>query len=203
MNEPTTQRFNLPLEEILERLQRLQDLDDILPGEDSPLGQTTKEFFINSWVNARDGLLTKTPKMRVYPTSSGPAPRVFRFELETSYKSKRSRDSEVELVEGHLRGTIRYRADIFLADPNEPSVGVFLDPDQHFFHPNFSRSHGILCLGDAPSGPYELADLLEDLYWILTYQNRNSSDPADPEAARYFALHPDAMKGLEDVSPLY
>jgi hypothetical protein len=37
----------------------------------------------------------------------------------------------------------------------------------------------------------------------LSYQNRRPHHPADFEAARYFALDPDAMSGLEPVPPLY
>lgn len=190
------------LDQFLQRLAGLQALDDVLPDEESPVGKATAEFFANNWRNACDGLLAKTKRIRVRPTSPLPAPRGFRFEIDTRFKQKQGPEP-VALVDGPIRGTIRYRADLFLADPDEPSIAVFLDPEQHFFHPNYSRNFGVLCLGGIPSGPYPLDALLEHLYWILTYQNTSSSDPADREAARYFACDPDAMAGLENVEPLY
>jgi len=191
-----------PLLALLRRLVRFQEFDDLLPDESSPLGRTTLEFFANNWVNARDGLLRKTRRIRVRPQHSLAAPRVFHFEIACKYKRKRNPQDAIEFVDGPLRGTIRYRADLFVADPEEPSVAVFLDPDQHFFHPNYSRAFGVLC-SNIPWGPYPLDSLLEHIYWIVTYQNRSSADAADLEAARYFALDPDAMRGLELVEPLF
>jgi hypothetical protein len=46
--------------------------------------------------------------------------------------------------------------------------------------------------------------LLENhVYPIVSYQNRQPTHPADIEAARYFALEPAAMQGLEPAPPLY
>ena len=140
--------------------------------------------------------------MRVEPQPS-PAPRVFRFELDVPFKQKRGPEALVERVAGPLTGTIRYRPDLYTAPADEPSVLVFVDRQLHLFHPNFSRQHGWLCTGHLPPGPFPLEALLEHVYGILTYQNRSTSDPADLQAARYFATDPGAMDGLELVEPLY
>jgi hypothetical protein len=48
-----------------------------------------------------------------------------------------------------------------------------------------------------------LSDLLEHLYSILTYANFSTTDPADFEAAQYFAHAPHALDGLHDPEPLF
>ena len=103
-------------------------LDDELPDESTPIGRTTREFFDNNWERARTGLLSQTTKLRVAPQPS-PAPRVFHFELDCTFKRKTSPDALVELARGPLRGTIRYRADIYTAPPDVHSLTVFV---QHF-----------------------------------------------------------------------
>lgn len=192
----------VPIEELVRRLAALVELGDELPDESTPLGIATREFLRNNWSRARDGVLARTTRLRVDPEPT-PAPRVFHFELDGPYKRKRRPDALVELVEGTLRGTIRYRSDLYTAPAGEPSLAVLVDPSLRFFHPNHSRLHGALCLGHLPPGPFPLEDLLEHLYGILTYQNLSTSDPADPEAAAYFARDPHAMRGLETVEPLY
>lgn len=193
------------LMEMLQSLHRLAALDDLSPDPDDPLGRESVEFFTHNWKNARDGLLSKTSKIRVQPNVPVPDPRIFFFEMDIPYKRKQqlppSSAATVELVDGPLRGTIRYRADIRTADPDEPTIGVFLDPEQCFYHPNYSQRFGVLCIGDSP--PQALNDLLEHLYWILTYDSTNTYDAVDHDAASYFALAPDAMMGLEDIAPLY
>ena len=187
---------------LLRRLVRLQELDDLLPDPTTPFGKMTFEFFSNNWINARDGLLRKTQRLRARPRFPGPAPRVFSFEADCKYKRKRNVDDAIQLVDGPLRGTIRYRPDLFIADPEEPSIAVFLDPDQHFYHPNHARALGLLCTGALPwAFPLDL--LLEHIHLLVSYQHWSASDPADLEAARYFALDPDAMRGLEHVEPLF
>ena len=188
--------------DLLGRLAAIMALEDELPDESTPIGRATREFFANNWERARDGLLARTTKLRVEPQPS-PAPRIFHFELDCTFKRKRAPDALVELAEGPLCGTIRYRPDLYTAPAGEPSLMVFIDPAQQLFHPNYSRRHGVLCTGDLPPGPFPLEDLLEHLYGILTYQNRSTADPADLEAAQYFAHDPDAMNGLEAVEPLY
>lgn len=173
--------------------------------DDSPLAMIAAEFFCNNWADACDGLLQKTRLLRVYPEWAA-APRAFRFELDRPYKRKRGPEAPVELCPGPILGLIRYRADLF-ANPNLPYIAVQIDPTLAFFHPNCSRQRGCLvCLGDLPETlfPYPLDLLIETrLYPILTYQDRRPSHPFDLEAARYFALQPEAMEGLEPVAPLY
>ena len=205
MSEQRVNRARSPAHSLMESLQslhRLAALDDLSPDPDDPLGRESVEFFTHNWKNARDGLLSKTSKIRVQPNVPVPDPRVFFFEMDIPYKRKLpSSDATVELVDGPIRGTIRYRADILTADREEPTIGVFLDPEQHFYHQNYFSRFGLVCIGVNP--PQALGDLLEYLYWILTYDNTSTSDAADRDAARYFALDPDAMKGLENVEPLY
>jgi hypothetical protein len=192
-----------PIAAMLQQLVRLQDLDDTLPDETSPRGRATREFFENNWKIAREGILRKTERIRVRPNRPGDTPRVFHFEIDCNYKQKRRASDPVELADGPLRGTIRYRADLFSGDTDEPTIAVFLDPVQGFYHPNYSREFGILCTGPLEPSPFPLDALLEHIYWIVTYQNTCIHDPADGEAARYFALDPEARSGLGEVPPLY
>ncbi len=175
------------------------------PADDSPLMKIAQEFFANNWADCRDGLLAKTSRLRVFPEWSA-APRVFRFELDRPYKSKVGRDAPVELQPGPIRGLISYRADLFM-DITMPYIAVQIDPDLAFLHPNCSRQRGsLVCLGELPDNlfPYPLDLVLETrLYPILSYQDRRPSHPFDLEAASYFALHAEAMDGLEPAEPLY
>lgn len=192
----------------LERMMRMM-LDrverDGMPDEDEPLGLLTREFFSNTWSDCRDGLLKKTDRIRVSPRSL-PIPRAFRFQIDCPYKRKLDADSPVELMPGPVSGEVIYRGDLF-QDPDGPCLAVMIDKDLGYFHPNYSRERGYLCIGelnDLPPGPIPLDRLLENhLFPIVSYQNRRPSHPADIEAARYFALEPTAMDGLTPVMPLY
>jgi hypothetical protein len=164
----------------------------------------TREFLAHSWESCRDGLLRKTRRIRVEPEPR-PVPRMFRFEFDLPYKRKAGPEAPVELDSGPIRGLVIYRADL-LANLHEPCVAVRLDASMGFLHPNYSRTLGLVCLGDTTEfqGPVPLDVLLANhLYPILSYQNRRPHHPADFEAARYFALDPDAMSGLEPAPPLY
>jgi hypothetical protein len=191
------------LESFMQNL--LQNLGEQMAEEDDPLDCIRNEFFANSWKECCDGLLAKTSRLRVWPEVS-PAPRVFEFEIDTPYKRKRQEDSSVELMPGPVRGRVIYRGDMFV-NPEGPCVVVLIDRTLGYFHPNYSRRNGFLCLGDLsnlPPGPIPLEPLLENhIYPIVSYQNRRPMHPADVEAARYFALDPSAMQGLEPVPPLY
>jgi hypothetical protein len=132
-----------------------------------------------------------------------PTPRVFRFWIDRPYKRQARSDAPVELASGPITGTIYYRHNMFaVEDQAVPTVAVALD-DRTLLHPNFSRRHGILCLGSLPSGPVSLSRLLEHLYRILSYANVRVTHPADINAAEYFASDPDALRGLDKVQPLY
>jgi hypothetical protein len=172
---------------------------------DSPLMKIAREFFVNNWNDCREGLLAKTSLLRVYPQWSA-MPCTFRFELDRPYKSKRGHNGPVELQPGPIRGLIAYRADLFV-DTSVPYIAIQVDPALNFFHPNSSRQRGsLVCLGELPDNlfPFPLDLLLETrLYPILTYQDRRPSSPFDLDAANYFALHPEAMDGLEPAEPLY
>jgi hypothetical protein len=191
------------LERLLQAALAFARRDDV-PEEDDPLGRLSREFFANNWAECCDGLLQRTGRIRVWPEPS-PAPRAFRFEIDCAYKAKVG-DEPVELRPGPVRGQVMYRGDMF-TNPDGPCVAVFLDRDQCYFHPNFNRERGILCLGDLnnlPPGPVPLERLLENhVFPIVSYQNRRPVHAADAEAARYFALEPSAMDGLESVEPLY
>ena len=171
----------------------------------SPLSQNALEFFANNWAATADGLLKKTDRIRVLPEQS-PAPLAFDFEIDTPYKRKQGPESTVELMPGPVRGRIFYRADMF-ENPGGPQAAVMIDPLLGYFHPNYDGNRGILCYGDPrnlPNGPLQLGPLLENqIYPVLSYQNRRPSHPLDLEAARYFALDPAAMNGLEPPQPLY
>lgn len=203
----TTQTDPLPPEETLRHLMAMvqQHATGSPSDDDSPLAAIAREFFANNWADCCDGLLQRTPTLRVYPEWSA-APQAFRFELDRPFKQKRKSDAPVELCDGPIRGLIRYRGDLFV-NPALPYIAVQIDPEQAFFHPNCSRRRGsLVCLGELPDSlfPYPLDLLLETrLYPVLTYQDRRPSHPFDLEAASYFALHPEAMDGLEPVAPLY
>jgi hypothetical protein len=188
------------LSDLLEELQGLAGLDEGLPDPTTDEGQATLDFFANNWSEASDGLLSRTRQVRVQPLP-GAGPRSFSFEFDRPYKRKQP-GGLVELVPGPVRGRILYRPNVLAPDPGSRSVVVFIDSDG-FYHPNYSRMHGILCVGDIPPGPYPLEALIEHVYSIVSYQNMDSMNPADHEAVRYFGTDPDALDGLTDVQPLY
>ena len=188
------------LEALLEHLRRTGAFEPS-PEDDTPLARMTREFFCNNWIAARDGLLAKTDKIRVYQEAS-PAPRCFRFEMAVPYKCKHG-DGPVQVAAGPVRGEIRYHPHVFECEPGTPSVAVSLDEDLGYFHANYSRRYQLLCLGDLPSGPFPLDALLEHLYSILSYANWRSFHPADTEAAYYFATDPTALEGVGNPQPLY
>lgn len=193
------------MQQLLEHLTRLLAQPDDLPDQETPLGRLTSDFLAGNWELCADGLLSRTKLIRVQPEYS-PAPRVFHFEIDTPYKRKLGPDAPVELMPGPVRGAIHYRGDMF-EQPDLPYVAVQMDPSLAFFHPNCSRQRGhMLCLGDIPLSlfPISLDLLLETrIYPIVTYQDRRPAHPLDIEAARYFALDPTAMDGLEPAAPLY
>jgi hypothetical protein len=192
------------LQEFMEQLSQLLARGSELPDEDTPLGKLTRQFFANNWRNCQEGLLRKTNRIRVWPEPS-PAPRTFRFEIDCPYKRQCRPEAPVELVPGPIRGTVYYRPDIF-ANIDDPPIAVALDRDQSLLHPNCSREKGFICLGELPPTPYPfpLDLLLENLvYPIVSYQQKRPVHPFDADAARYFALDPDAMQGLEPAVPLY
>ncbi|MCO6456003.1 MAG: hypothetical protein J5I93_11955 [Pirellulaceae bacterium] len=191
--------------DLLAVLESLARQSEQLPAADTPAGNLMRQFLHNTWSHCREQFLPRTKLLRVWPEVGSP-PRVFRFELLRPYKRKLGTDAPVELVPGPIRGTIHYRADMF-SNPRLPYIAVQIDPELGYFHPNCSRRRGsLVCLGEIPANafPFPLATLLENhVYPILTYQNRRPAHPFDEEAARYFALEPSAMDGLESVEPLY
>lgn len=191
-----------PLFDLIDLMIELFDPDSALPSPDTPIGRLTREFFKNNWIEARDGVLSRTTRFRLWPRGDGESPNVFRFEVDTRYKSKPTPSSPVKLLQGPLRGMIRYRPDLYQAPPDEPSILVLVDREHGLYHPNYSRWRGILCTG-LEGGPFPLEALIEHVNSILVYANRNPADPADREAARYFMEDPLAMVGLETIEPLY
>ena len=106
---------------------------------------------------------------------------------------------------GPIRGTIHYRSDLFV-NRADVAIAVQLDLDQALAHPNVSRRHGLVCLGELPATPYPfpLDQLIETiLFPLLSYQSYTPSHAMDREAALYFALDPEALAGLQPVPPLY
>ena len=195
-----TPDIQFSLSDLLEQLHDLSGLDEGLPDPSTGEGQATRDFFANNWEEARTGLLSRTQRVEVRPLH-GSGPRSFSFEFDRPYKRKRP-DGMVELAPGPVSGTIRYRPDVLTPDPGSRSVIVFVD-SEGFYHPNYSRVAGVLCLGDIAPGPFSLEALVEHLYSIVSYQNMDSTNPADKEAVRYFGTDPDALEGLTDVQPLY
>ena len=171
-----------------------------LPDRSTPIGETTWDFFENSWRNAQH-LLQRSSVLKVEPHRDE-APHIFRFAIDRPYKSK-TESGTVDITPGPIEGTIYYRSDIFDGPPGQSAIAVALRNDPPLLHPNHNRQLGLLCLGRLPEGPFELESLLLHLYSILSYQNLSTVDLADPEAAAYFASEADAMRGLEHVEPLY
>ncbi len=188
------------LADLIDELHNLAGLDEGLPDPSTDEGRATLDFFANNWEEAREGLLSRTQRVRVQPLP-GAGPRSFSYEFDRPYKCKLP-GGMVELAPGPVSGTIRYRPNVLTPDPGSRSVMVFVDSDR-FYHPNYSRSHRVLCIGDIPPGPFPLEALIEHLYGIVSYQNMDSTNPADWEAVRYFGTDPDALDGLTDVEPLY
>jgi hypothetical protein len=191
-----------PIDRMLDLLLKLVAGDDQLPDPDTPLGKITREFFEHNWADCKHGLLARTTRIRVEP--GHPVwPALFRFEMDLPYKRKLGPQAPVELQPGPISGLIIYRPDLF-SHLDQPAVAVRLDETPGFLHPNYSRAHRLLCLGEIPNGAFPLDALLEThLFPILSYQNRRPSHAADHESAMYFALDPLAMVGLEPVDPLY
>lgn len=191
-------------EEVMRRVSRILAMGDDLPPAGTALGDLTRDFLRNNWETYCETFRDRDSRVRVIPEPRE-TPRTFRFEIDLPYKSKPHRDAPVELQPGPIHGMVIYRPDMF-SNLEEPCVAVRLDPAMAYFHPNFSRQHGLVCLGPIVQfkGPILLDLLVENhLYPILSYQNRRPHHPADFEAARYFAMNPDAMDGLEPVPPLY
>lgn len=195
-----TPDIQLSLGDLIAQLHDLAGTDEGLPDPSTDEGQATLEFFANNWAEARDGLLSRTQRVRVQPLP-GIGPRCFSYEFDRPYKFKHP-EGIVELAPGPVTGTIRYRPNVLTPDPGSRSFIVLLDSPA-FYHPNYSRTHGLLCTGDLPPGPFPLDALLEHLYSIVCYQNMDLANPADHEAVRYFATDPEALEGLTDVEPLY
>jgi hypothetical protein len=189
------------LDMLLQRL-ALLDAESDLPDPATPAGRLTAEFFESNWQSASEGLLSRTDKIRIDPQPM-PTPYIFRFEMDVRFKTKRAPDGPVELCDGPLLGTLRYRTDLFTCGPDDPSFVVMIDTDQALYHPNHSRRHGLLCCGGVSPGPFPLELLLQHLYSIVSYGHWSVTDPADPEAAAYFARDPDAMSGLQHTEPLF
>jgi hypothetical protein len=196
-NEPDLQFL---LGDLIDELNNLAGLDAGLPDPSTDEGRSTLTFFANNWDEAREGLLSRTREIRVWPLP-GAGPRSFSFEIDRPYKCK-DPQGMVQLAPGPVTGTIRYRPNVLTPEPGSRSIMVSVD-SAGFYHPNFSRQHGVLCIGDIPPGPFSLEALLEHLYAIVSYQNMDSTNPADAEAVRYFGTDPDALDGLGNVRPLY
>lgn len=192
--QPTT-------DELLDRLSRLEELSSATAPPDAPHLAVTEAFFTNSWQAAEEGLLKKTDRIRVEP-SSRPAPRCFRFELDLPYVRQERSGGPVERSPGPMRGSVVYREDLMTCAAGEPVVQVRFD-DRALLSPNFSRRHGIFCTGVLPPGPIDLETLLELIWLFASYQCYSVGDPADLEAAAIFATDPTVLEGLGDPAPLY
>ena len=165
-----------------------------------PEGRSTRAYFSNNWLAARDGLLAKTDRIRVEPLPPE-GPRSFSFEMDLPYKRKTA-SGQVELDPGPIRGLVTYHASILTPPPETRSIVAFVLSDG-FYHPHHSRAHKVLCLGDLPPGPYPLDALLEHIYSIASFQNFELTRPLDEDAAVYFASDPHAFEGLGNVPALY
>lgn len=188
--------------------QRTIDLVDLLrrlaarelqAAPNTPTARLSAEFFRHNWENVQP-LLASTTRLRLRPQSA--SARTFDFELDVPFKRQRHPAAPIDVAPGPIRGSIVYRADVYTAG-DEPVVGVLIDPTQGLLHANYSRLHGVLCLGHLPAGPFPLDALLEHLYTILTYQNLSLVDPADADAANYFASDPHARDGIPAAAPLW
>ena len=184
--------------------QMLAQLADIAQLQAPITDENALEFFTSNWENCLNGLLQRTDRIRVTPEAVS-TPVSFSFEIDTPYKRKIG-DGPVELMPGPVLGRILYRRDMF-EEPEGRTVAVMIDPKLGYFHPNYSRTSAFLCIGDESNfedGPLPLDRLLEaHIFPVVSYQNRRPTHPMDLEAARYFALDPSAMDGLESVQPLY
>lgn len=167
-----------------------------------PLGELETAFFTASWERGR-AMVARSDRLRIESLTAGPAPTTFSFEFDCRYKRRLAMDQPVELVAGTLSGRVIYRPDPYDGDPDTPVALVLINRRHGFWHPNYSRTHGILCVGDLPPEPIPLDDLLQHVYTIISYQNRSTRDPADAVVAAWFATEPDALVGLEHVEPLF
>lgn len=167
----------------------------------TPLDAAARAFLEHSWLRARDGLLARSRIVRCVPVAGDP-PTTFRYGIRTRWP--RRTPAGVEIVRGELTGRIRFARDPFRLEPGEAQVLVTVDPECGLFHPNHQRHSGWLCVGTLGGEPYELGPLLEHVYAILTFQNVDPSDPADAEAARWWAAGPpEAAMLAEEVEPLW
>lgn len=181
---------------LLRRLATLA-LEDV---PDTPSARLSAEFFQHNWASVQP-LLAKAPRLRLHPRSA--TPRILDFELDVAFKRQLRPAGPIDLAAGPLCGTIVYAADLFCGAATQPLVTVLIDPALGLLHPNFSRLHGVLCLGHLPPGPFPLDALLEHLYTILTYQNVSAADPADAGAAVWYANDPHPRAGLPPTRPLW
>ncbi len=184
------------LADLLRRLSLLEPSTEA----DAPITQLAAEFFAGNW-DAAQPLLSGAPKLRIEPHL--PARRVLDFTLAIPYLRQHRPGEGVDVAAGPLRGTIVYRADPFEAGLDQPSVCVLIGRDTGLLHPNYSRLFGILCLGALPRGPMQLTTLLEHIYSILTYANVSTVDPADHDAAEWFAEGREALAALPAATPLW
>jgi hypothetical protein len=189
----------MSLADLFSRISSLS-LDGGLPDPSTAEGRNVREFFKNNWEMARDGLLERTTRIRVRPLPPE-GPRSFSFEMDLPYKRKHA-NGMVELEPGPIRGKIDYLPDVMAPEPDTRSIIVFVN-SAGYYHPNYSRAHSVLCVGDIPPGPFPLDALLEHIWQILSYQNYRSDSPLDDEAVRYFATDPSAFEGLTEVPRLY
>ena len=188
-----------PSPSLLRTLLELSGLGAMDRAASTPAGSAAREFFLNGWLEAEEGLLARSSIVRVTPRGL-PAPTAFELEFDVPYKRQRP-DGEVELAPGPLRGALFYRSDPFDPEIAGTQVQVLLE-DHSLLHPNFSRRYGALCLGALPPA-LSLEPLLELLYAIVSYQELSVDDPADAGAAAWFRASPDAFNGLDHPLPLY
>lgn len=190
----------LHLMELLDRVQSLAHPHQRLPDPSTAEGQAVRTLLTNNWLAARDGLLARTERIRVRPETAE-APLRFFFEIDRPYRRKRP-GGGVELDPGPVVGEILYHPRILQPAPGQRCALVFVR-SPGFYHPNYSRALGVLCLGDLPPGAFPLDVLLEHLYSIVSYQNYDAVNALDPEASDFFCVDPHALDGLRDVLPLY
>lgn len=193
------------LEHVLEHLMQMALSREDLPEEDTPAGRLARQFFSHTWAQCRDGLLKRTEKIRMVPEHSA-VPHRFRFEIDTRYVRKFGPDAEIETIDGTVFGQILYAPNLFENFDEGPSIAVLIDRELGYYSPNYCQKRGVLCIGDHTQLPavLPLDDFVEShLFPILSYQNVKPSHPLDPAAAKYFAMDPNALDGLQPVAPLY
>jgi len=184
--------------DLIEQLERLSSTPSAAP---APHQTVAREFFANTWRDARDGLLSRTERLRV-EAAPGPAPRSFHFSMDLPYLRQAHPDDEVEVAPGPLTGTITYRPDVMVAAAGEPVLYVTV-ANSDWCHPNYSRTHGWFCTGQLPPGPIDLETVLEILYVFASYQSYSVEDPADRESAELLAARPELLDALGEPAPLW